>query len=104
MTTKTNEKLTAQIIEVLELDELEFIQHIQNQLQDNLEEFQRLNKEGMQTGNTEELWKVSFEIERLSKRHESLFNLLSRLNTQVDEKVSKAIDLVQSIDNNDFKG
>lgn len=102
MITKTNEKLTAQFIEAL--DELEFIQNIQNQIQDNLEEFQRLNKEAIQTGNTEELWKVSFEIERLSSRHESLFNLLSRLNTQVDEKVSKAIDLVQSIDNNDFKG
>lgn len=80
-----------EIIDLLELEELEFAVTLIGQVQDNLDELTIESKNARETKNIEDLLMLAYNTERLNNRHEILLNLLRNQVESANEKIGKAL-------------
>jgi len=83
-----------EVIDLLEMDQIEFSRTIIRQIQDNLDDVDQLNKKAYETGNDIDIKMVLHEVSRLAKRHESLFNLVDDLLSKAEDNIHEVLEKV----------
>lgn len=81
-------------INLLEMNELDFIKEITAQIRDNLDDINKLVRMAQAEKTETSLFRVTYELARLAGRHESLFNLSRQLTDDAENKLKTAIDLL----------
>jgi len=85
---------TTHIVNMLEMDELEYLKQVNAQIQDNLDGINELANKAKADKTEISLNMVIYELDRLAERHESLFNLSRQLADDAETKVQTAVALL----------
>lgn len=88
-----------EIIKTLEMSELEYLDSLISQFKDNLQDLNNISRDALKQGDRTSMAMVLHDVERLSRRHEIMLNLMQDLTNKADSNVQTAISSIYKFRN-----